>query len=1058
MKNLFKRKSNTLTDEIVTPETKEALHHFAAHYQQAETFLKTRPSQHDKSLANLPRILVLGETGAGKTSLLAHSGIPFIFSKTFSLHQLPALPPTSYCDWWVSSKRAYLDLSGEIFEAKQPLTQALWKKLLSLLKKSTSPLQGVILTIDAQTLLHTDNETKLNHLLTKFENALKTLDALSKNPLPVYIVLTKLDYMYGFREFFNELNENERKQVWGFNLENPLDIGLSTLMKRLHEHTITYLHHEHQLEKRARIKDFPLMMEKFKPDLQNMLINLQKRLTPLSKIQLKEFFFCSSLQKEIPLETLQKTSRTADTFALMIPNLKPIQSSKAYFCFDFLDKQLDTINHTLEKTKQISHMKRNAHLRKGILFSASLLMLWISVSFAYSFKKNIQHITQVEGYLARYEILKSNLNTKKNPSLEKTLSVIAPIEQANHLLNDLQLPWFFKRTHLALQTIKTKTQQLYDNLLLTSLAPKLSETLVDKLSTETEPTALYGVLKAYQLFSSSTHQDLPYLQSWFEHTLTNLSSQEKISLEHELTHLLNNLKYRQDNKKQNLIWQAQRKLHDTDKALLAYAIIKNQAINQTELPLTEAQITNLQRAFNFNPAQLRISKIFTENGYETLYNNALQNSITASEQGDWVTGTYPKNTLEITPRDPLEKQIATIYLADYHHTWEKISQAFTLKPTKTFAEHIELLKILSQKNSPLNDYLDMISNNTHIVGEFLLPQFNHLNETNHDSPPLLTDLNDGLTSLYTDLSNIDNSNDAAETSFDYVKNRFMHFSNPADQTEKSADPLTLLTNLAPQLPMPLQTWLTHLTQASWDPLIEQAQTYLKMKWQTEVFSIYEKDLMNRYPLEASATNEIDLHDFSQFFSQNGILDTFYQTYLQPFIQNYQDHWSWQKVDGKSIELSDAFLSQIRRGLIIKSMFFQGDNTTFNIPFKLKSVSLEPIVKWVSLTIGNQTLKFTQQSVADLSSTWPDKNNQTSVDLTFHAITGKESHLHLDGKWALFRLLSRANLAPTADPRTFDLTLDLNGNAAQMQLLADSDMNPFIPHILEGFNLNSAVKP
>ena len=91
-----------------------------------------------------------------------------------------------------------------------------WKEFLALLRKyrQRRPVNGVILTISAQDLMVQGERGREAHV----EAARRRLNELNEElhiQLPVYVMVTKCDLVAGFTEYFDDLAQEGRAQVWG---------------------------------------------------------------------------------------------------------------------------------------------------------------------------------------------------------------------------------------------------------------------------------------------------------------------------------------------------------------------------------------------------------------------------------------------------------------------------------------------------------------------------------------------------------------------------------------------------------------------------------------------------------------------------------------------------------------------------------------------------------------------------------------------------------------------------------------------------------------------------
>lgn len=73
-------------------------------------------------------------------------------------------------------------------------------------KRARQPLNGIILTLDLPDLLTADKRRR-EHLLQTLRSRLQDIRQYLHCQLPVYVVLTRLDLLYGFAALFQSLNK-----------------------------------------------------------------------------------------------------------------------------------------------------------------------------------------------------------------------------------------------------------------------------------------------------------------------------------------------------------------------------------------------------------------------------------------------------------------------------------------------------------------------------------------------------------------------------------------------------------------------------------------------------------------------------------------------------------------------------------------------------------------------------------------------------------------------------------------------------------------------------------
>lgn len=168
----------------------------------------------------LPWVLCLGVPSSGRSTLLARSGLPFGY----------VTPPASSFGpralrWWLTDRAAFIDTSGAYVSGEAGYAE--WLSLLRTLEslRPVQPLHAIVVTVAADALASgrpDEIDGWAKRIRERVDEALGFLGV----DLPVHLIVTRCDAVPGFGEFFANLRDDERGQVWGFTL--PL-AGASTL-------------------------------------------------------------------------------------------------------------------------------------------------------------------------------------------------------------------------------------------------------------------------------------------------------------------------------------------------------------------------------------------------------------------------------------------------------------------------------------------------------------------------------------------------------------------------------------------------------------------------------------------------------------------------------------------------------------------------------------------------------------------------------------------------------------------------------------------------------------
>jgi len=155
--------------------------------------------------------LVLGSPGAGKTSLLEHSGIHF--PRRFPSAAELAKQTQHFSQWWFSNQGIFLEAPNRYATGEEGDDEfQYWLAQIAKEGKRTA-LDGVLLVVSLRELL--DGGPGTGELAARYREKIALAMGTLRLELPVYLVFTHADIVPGFREYFENMQEPENHQVLG---------------------------------------------------------------------------------------------------------------------------------------------------------------------------------------------------------------------------------------------------------------------------------------------------------------------------------------------------------------------------------------------------------------------------------------------------------------------------------------------------------------------------------------------------------------------------------------------------------------------------------------------------------------------------------------------------------------------------------------------------------------------------------------------------------------------------------------------------------------------------
>jgi type VI secretion system protein ImpL len=306
--------ADAATNERVAQELESIRARFKQAAEDLDGARFASPDGKGREVEELPWYVMIGAPGSGKTTALINSGLRFPLYAKDSTPSVPGVGGTRNCDWWFSDEAVLLDTAGRYTtqDSDRRADAAAWQGFLGMLKQARPqhPLNGVLVTVSVMDLLlwsKAERSKFATHVRMRISEMYATLNAR----FPVYVLVTKVDMLAGFTEFFGDLDITGRAQVWGttFPLEiDPAQIAAPyvrdfvALENRLGGEMLARLHEEHDLQRRASIYRFPQQFHAIGPLVGEFLAQAFGTQVNHKPLQLRGAYYTSGTQEGNPID------------------------------------------------------------------------------------------------------------------------------------------------------------------------------------------------------------------------------------------------------------------------------------------------------------------------------------------------------------------------------------------------------------------------------------------------------------------------------------------------------------------------------------------------------------------------------------------------------------------------------------------------------------------------------------------------------------------------------------------------------------------------------------
>lgn len=1025
-------------------QTRKQLATLKSRFTAAFQFLKkTTVTRADETvhLSDLPSYLLIGPAKGGKTTLLANASVHYVLQRQFKKQDLQCLPPTQNCDWWVTKELSIIDVPGKYIQTNP----VMWRFFLRMMKKFSGKqaIKGIIIALPLAEIIKNKDTNEYQLFLKELFLRIHEMQKFFSQPLPCQILVTKCDLLPGFVEFFGESNNEETRQAWGIaiNHRDPRKINelfanrFDALIKKLNEQLIWRIHQERNPLARPYIKDFPLQVERLKENLNDFI---KKLIATKSNLILKGVYLTSAIQtKSEPEVTVIDAAESNERGLQLFKAPQPL--TRPYFIKQFLMLGLQE-QHATTVVLQYRWKSRMA-------ITASVAAIAVSgYVMGHDFQAGVKQAYAMQNNISEYQV---TVLKAKDPDeqLRKTVELLNSLFEVSK-----NSSFRFDIRHLV-KFYSYKSQQkaaeIYKQALQTILLPEIKNYLAQFLKNPVNKNndRVYAALKSYLMLGDAGHMQPDYVISTM-HSISSraLDKNNLAALNDHLSYVLNG-KWNTQTLDSNIVDETRRYLKAIPTFDLSYIILKTYNDNSVN---TTIDIGAEQNAvFTVEHAVKEIPTMFTAKNFATVYGQ--QTIIAASEAttGNWVLG--ENMGMNIRPQTPqnIVEQLRTSYVNNYVDIWEGMINNVHLNKSTDLQQTMATINILISDDSPLLHFIQTVHENTNFepltAASQRLEEVNSLIASNGASQQKLYQLFSALRSAQTFLQEIQSASNEPKAAFEAVSKRMQNQAEP--------DMLTQLRFVAINNPEPIKSWLLSIANDSWHYLMQDASRYINTAWEEKVTTPYQEAIANRYPFTKDSDKDVELSKFVSFFGNPGILLSFYNDYLKPFVDSTPNDWRWKKMDDRQIPFSNATLRQIQLGIRIHQTFFPNDDDKLYVEFALQPHNFSKSIKSVKLNINDKSFVDNDvRTTAPHMASWPTTSSQKMAAVQLRLRSGQPIDRTIPGDWAWFKLVNQS-VQNMVTKKELLLNFSKNDTPAQYLLFTESALNPFL-----SLNLNRLKLP
>ncbi|NOI29642.1 type VI secretion system membrane subunit TssM [Vibrio coralliilyticus] len=1037
-----------------------------------------------------PIYLMIGNKAAGKKQFLTSSN-------AIKSIDTSRTKKNDFFEWYESDEAVYLKPDQRlVFQEVSAADSLLWDTMVAEVIRSRprKPFSGCLFFTDLEFLIISEEE-QIDYALTALIDRITSICDQTNTALPVYMVVSKLDKLQGFKEYvqLSPLKHNVEylsialKDAKGVLVDYYRD-SFNNLVKVIEKNALDSTSQSNDTKEKQAILSFPKQLEICQKEVEYVVQRLSEVNRGAYFIDLRELFFSSCLQGGRKYNLLAKSCSTY--FNLPIIASEHTQLSETpYFTRFLVESQIlpeaDFAGENKTYLKRILRQSRLAMIASIVFLAGGAYLLGTTLDsnlrVIYQLL-NIETGDQASGQVRLLDDKLAQAITQIEPVYDAWVEGSEALDEEIVSLNVSRLE---PATKMAYQTLLQSIQK--------ELIPVIEQTYRVQLTKyQDKPIQALPVLKGYLMLKEPSKRDLPFMTAQTQSTLSKvIGDSEQVASAMKYLNAYFRTDFAPVNINMDIVRATRRNLLAQSNVDLVYAQLINQAnsIDLGTLNIERAVGFDFNNVFNDQIDQelLDISKVYTATGFSTFYRPRVDLMSKDVITNNWVLGLSKNVTPSKEEHEAFKDQIRKKYTDDYISYWRNALSELKVKKYNSIGELTNAIDLVSGPSSPLTTVLKQVYSNTHFsptgekellanklptaateaidkladsAEEFVQPdyllmqrveqaffQLNRLqiNET-PNSPTPWDEIVTALSRLRTYMKDIADSPDPQMASLLAARSRMQ---------SSEADPIIRLKQIAQKSPEPVRSWLLGMVQQSWSVMIAESAKGVQTQWYSEVYTKYRDLALNKYPFDLNAEEEIALEDFELLFSTGGIIDTFVQKNLASFYDT--NLWTPKRVDGETMPLTPELLVQLKNYNVIRDTLINKSTNRVSIPFTTKILDLDSSAIRATVKVADSQMSYYHGPSRIRELEWPPKSGDFNVSITIQDVTdeGKQYVLSENGQWAIYRLLGQSTLTNQHDG-SFVSDITVSGRDLKLRVKPLSQRNPFTLAELYNFSLPETI--
>lgn len=1042
----------------------------------------------------LPRYLVLGAGGSGKTTMLLSSGLSIHADSMRTGDDEPA-------HFLVSEQGLFIEIDSSYLRQSAGYENTVWLRMLDFIRhrRPTQPVSGILLVVGAGELV-TVNQEAAQAFATMLRQRIDDVNQRFRTRPPIYVIVTKLDQLVGFEEFFDSLSTEEKDAILGFPLWSPdkptnplerLSTGFGEIMLRLKARHLRRLQEEGDDRLRLRALEFSSQFGLLQTRLSWLIraLSAQSRFgaTPI----LRGVFFTSALQPGISCDIFPAILAPAFALkpgSLAVRNRNSALQPRPLFLRGLLrnvilaESSLAGYSIGAGAVRKLRSVSLN--LAGGLAIFLLAILWWLGFSDGRAYTARL--FEQVQSAQTRLSALTSPKAVDR--SFQPTLDALDSLQG---LAQEAPAHTTFGLYSTA--STRQAGQKAYELGIRDLLEPFVAKYVATGLDLPSlDPTIRFQLLKLYLMLGGSRPLEPGVVRLIApDFVATMLPDVHEAAASAKLTeHLvaLASLDFQHQPIDAALVDRARGRIAQAGLAKIAYDMLAARDDVRSLppwRPVDHMGAAGPQALARVSGTSLwdGIDGLYTRQGYRSAL-LPLSQSVSSELASDlWVMG-EDLSALEAGQQATrIREGIFDLYTIDTIRRWDSLLADLTVVPPSSAGEAASLIAAITAKPSAVAELMGAIASETDFQSDSSLASSLAAKAGMPDTQALMSavphrvvdvakSVSDhyaklaaavGLRQKPDDKSAKQSQIDAMLEAFKPLYQQLNLVAGGGDVLElgtKPQDTLNDLDRMVNELPDLLQPFFQRIIVRMAAVAGINSRARLADIWNSTVAPKCEAVVSGHYPFSPKSASDVALADFAAVFGSKGAIGSFREGYLKPFIDTTTRPWHWRSGQKIGLGLGDDVVAAFERADAISRSYFN-DAGAPSLLFEVKPLALDAAASAFQLDYGTGVYTYAHGPATSVAITWPAQDASAGASLSLTPeIDGQRSILERQGPWALLRLFNAGRKINTdkTGPGVTDLRFLIGKRALSIEITAPATGDPIGGDLLGGFVCPSLASP